>query len=343
MNPLIHENIEFHNAAALEPFCGLPGLCPVRVPKAVRETLNPGARATSLQAVGVELRFVCEAPRVRVAFAAHQEEVSLRVYRGDFGYADFRVQAGATRVLNLERPEHFAGVDRAKALEGGRFSPDLWRVQISGGVVGFLGLETFGHAIRPPRDDEKPRLRWLAHGSSITQAWSDGYPHVAARLLGVDVLNKGLSGSCHCEASLAEWFAESERWDFATLELGVNMRGVFSPEEFESRACGVVERLRAGNPKAPLVLITHFTNRDHAPAAPPTPTQKIQEAFDNSLREIARERAGDQVFLVEGREVLTGFQGLSCDLLHPSDLGHQTMGHALARHLRECLPEMLAK
>lgn len=340
MAPLIHDNIAFHNAAALEPFCGLPGLCLARVPGQVRKTLNPGARATALQAVGVELRFVCEGPRVRLALAAHQEEVSLRVYRGDFAHAESRVPAGATRVLQLDLPEHFGTVDRTGALEGGRFSPDLWRVQISGGVASYVGVESFGDALRPPREDETPRIRWLAHGSSITQSWAGGYPHVAARLLGVDVLNKGLSGSCHCEATLADWFAESECWDFATLELGVNMRGVFSPEEFEGRARGVVDRLRAANPEAPLVLITHFTNRDHAPAhgGGSTRIQKNQMAYDNILRDIARENAEDRVHLIEGREVLDGFHGLSSDLLHPSDHGHESMGHALAGLLRGHLP-----
>ena len=96
MNIIHHAGIEFHNAAALEPLCGLSGLCPVRVPRGVRETLNPGGRVTAMAAAGVELRFVSPG-RVRVALEAHQDEVMLSTYRGEYGYVDWRIPAGMRR------------------------------------------------------------------------------------------------------------------------------------------------------------------------------------------------------------------------------------------------------
>ncbi len=336
---LIHENIEFHNAAALEPLHGLPGLCPVRIPAAVRHTLNHGARRQGVTATGVELRFVTTAPSVRVAMAAHDENVEVHVYRGGFGHSDHRIAAGQTRVISVGESERFRLVPR-KVLEDGALSPDLWRVQISGGTVGFLGLETFGHPVRPPETGEKPALRWLAHGSSITHSWALGYPHHAARRLGVDVLNKGLGGSCHCEETLAAYFAENETWDFASLELGINMRGQFTPEAFEERARNFVETLRAARPDAPLILITHFLNMEHHPVPGGANAQQAeyQKAFDEILRRIAGERPDEPTHLIEGRDLLTDFDGLTCDLIHPGVFGHIQMGENLARLMRPLLP-----
>ena len=46
----------------------------------------------------------------------------------------------------------------------------------------FHGIDAFGADIRPPRADEKPALRWLAYGSSITHSSRNGYPARAASL-----------------------------------------------------------------------------------------------------------------------------------------------------------------
>ena len=88
---------------------------------------------------------------------------------------------------------------------------------------------------KKPGEDEKPRRRWLAYGSSITNVGSWYVHHAALRLL-ADVFNKGMCGSCLCEPEVAGWLPSCESWDFATLELGVNMRGGFSAMEFEKRA-----------------------------------------------------------------------------------------------------------
>jgi hypothetical protein len=38
----------------------------------------------------------------------------------------------------------------------------------------------------------------------------------------------------------------------------------------------------------------------------------------------------DQLYLIEGEEILTDFCYLTCDLIHPSDFGHIIMGQNLA-------------
>lgn len=332
--PLIHDSIEFHNASALEQRLGMPGLCPVRFPRELRTFLNAEAPGVPLDMVGVELRFVVDGRRaVQVALAAHAGEVTVHVYFGDHGYRDVLIPSGTTQVLQLDPPVWLSKVPREQ-LFNGAFSPDVWRIQIHRGTVWVSGIETFGAEIRPPRPDELPKLRYLAYGSSITHANADGYPHQAAKRLGVDVLNKGLSGSCHCEPELAEHLASSESWDFATLELGVNMRKRFTTEEFAGRAEHLVTRLRSEKPRAPLFLITHFTNRDHFGTAPDQASSgECQNAFDKVLRDMVSGMPGQNIHIIEGREILPSLTGLSADLLHPDKHGHVLMGENLARHL----------
>lgn len=338
MSLLVHDSIEFHNAAALESRAGMPGPCPVRVPEEVRAFLNPGARRMAAEATGVELRFVTEAPAVRVGLAAQEKDLTVHVYRGGFWHSDHVVPAGGRRILDLAAPAWFQDRD-VSGVDTGPFSPELWRLQLSGGCAGYLGLDANGFEVRPPRSEEKPQRRWLAYGSSITHSRAKGYPHQAARRLGVDVLNKGVAGSCHGEGELADYFVMGEDWDCATVELGVNMRGLFEVEAFCERATRFVERLREGRPEALIVLITHFLNRDHWPTPEGAYTEmgRRQEGYDEVLRGLAA-REDLRLHLVEGRELLSDAEGLSCDLLHPSDYGQVWMGERLADRLRRCRP-----
>jgi lysophospholipase L1-like esterase len=334
MSILIHDNIAFHNAAALESRAGLPGLAMVRVPAGVRKHLNPGARFTGAESTGVEMRFVCDSAPLRVAVSAQEKAVSVEVYRGGFECASHSIAAGAVKMIDLGQPDPMRNFDLSQT-DTGPFSPNLWRLVFSGGCAAYLGIEAPGYTIRPPRSDELPSVRWLAYGSSITQSWSRGYPHMAARALKVDVLNKGLSGSCHFEPELADHFATNETWDLATLELGVNVRGLFSPETFRERATYFLNRLRESRPEAPIALITHYVNRDHLPHKTEGQTNagKAQDAYDDILRDLAS-RGDPNTHLFEGREILADFEGLSGDLLHPSQYGHIHMGWNLAQKLR---------
>ncbi|MCD8482625.1 MAG: GDSL-type esterase/lipase family protein [Verrucomicrobia bacterium] len=175
-----------------------------------------------------------------------------------------------------------------------------------------------------------------------THSYAEGYPYQAARRLKVDVLNKGLSGSCR--------YLSRRRWTFwpmktsgtfASLELGVNMRELFTPEEFAQRSRYLVKTLRAAKPNAPLFLITHFTNRDHfSESEDGAKTRANQQAFDAHIRQLATDYRDDNVYLIEGRDVLTDFTGLSADLLHPSAHGHMIMGENLARVMQPIVGRM---
>jgi lysophospholipase L1-like esterase len=341
---LLHDQIAFHNVAELESVPGLGGLRLQRFPAAVRDTLGfkPHSRGRFFahRASGCELRFVAAGPFVRVTLSAQESDATVIVYKGDHAHSQHRLAAGVVTSLFLEEPAWFAQVDPA-ALGAHRFAPNVWRLAFNqDAVVGYHHVDTFGHALRPPTPGETPARTWLAYGSSITFGANtlhspNAYVQHAAHLLGVDVLNKGLPGSCLCEPQVAAWFAALADWDFATFELGVNLAELASPDEFADRARVLLETIHRARPERPVFVLNIFPNRaDHlrdrsAAAAINTPL------FNAIVPRLVAEINHPNVRFIDGREILSGYADLHTDLVHPSDEGHLAMGRALARHLAD--------
>lgn len=82
----------------------------------------------------------------------------------------------------------------------------------------------------------------------------------AARALGVDVLNQGLSGACHCAPAVADCFAKRTDGAIATLELGRNMRGSVTAADFRTRATDLIQQLTTTG--KPVVSITILPNSE---------------------------------------------------------------------------------
>jgi lysophospholipase L1-like esterase len=331
-----HENIEFHNIAELDLLSGYNGPLVRRIPKGIAQALENGALVAEDCALS-EVRFVVEHGR-RLAFSLTPlGQSDLFVYRGDFLQNHVRLSAGEVyrHILDFEK-DCFAQM-RAEAFTGNVFARNVWRVVLDGPVL-FHGLDLMGCTIRTPLADEKPRVRWLAYGSSITQGFTpvtrqQCYVAQTARHLGVDVINLGLAGACFCEPSFADYLAERGDWDFITCELGVNMRNAFAPEEFDLRVRHLTSALTTRQPGKPVVLITPFTS-DVDFMKEPGLAASNTSAFRESLRRIAKEFANRNVHVIEGTELLTSFADLNCDLVHPSTTGHTLIAANLEAYLR---------
>lgn len=322
--------IELHNIPSAELSADGTGWVLPRYPRRTYQTFSSPGFLTAQESTGGELRFVTDARHLRVFLSAMDRATEVTIYKGDFLHATHSLSPGVVHCLQLTPPDNLADV-RPEALFKS-FHPDVWRVVFDRGSLVFHGIDTFGRPLRPPLPTEKPRVRWLAYGSSITHASLHGYPHRAARLLGVDVLNKGQSGSCYIEPEAVDFLASGCDWDFATLELGVNLRRVVSSDEFERRARRLVARCLEAKPGCPVVLITLFPNAADYLITPDEVSVR-QAAFRDILRSIARENRDRNVHLVEGSALLDDFTLLGTDLLHPADHGHARMAENLARIL----------
>lgn len=343
---MIFEQMEFHNVAELEVRLGLSGWRLQRFPNEARigmdtvRTLGERGPYISAQASGCEIRFVTEAQTLRISLSSEIGDGELVVMKGDYVFSQHRLPEGIIKTIQLEEPQLFRQVNE-DILRNSTFSPDVWRFCFNRHEVVFHGVETFGKGLRPPRPEELPRRRWLAYGSSITQGagsfnYYDSYVAQTARRLGVDAINLGMGGCCRSEPSVADFLAARGDWDFATLELGINMLGDFTPDEYENRVRSLISKVRQASPEKPVFLITLFPSK-HTIYLEEDEASRREREFKLILRRIAAESTGSQLVLLDGSAILHRFAGLSGDLIHPGNFGHTLMAEKLSRMLSEAL------
>ena len=349
---MLWENIMFHNVAELEPAPGGSGRALQRFPRKVREALGRGTqqrgRFMAQASTGCELRFVTSAEHIRITLSATVEAGDILVYHGDYFHSVHRLAPGVMHTLQLDKPGRLAAAGR-ETLPAGRFSPDVWRIVISRNYTAGLGfqvvfhdLDTMGHPVRPPSPDDLPGRTWLAYGSSITHGSGavlhhSSYVQQTARRLGADVWNKGIGGACFCEPEMADYLMTCGDWEVATLELGVNMRGLFTADEFEARAAYLIEGMLRQHPNKPLILLTMFPNMDDIKQAEVSEMSAANKQFNERLRQIYRRLDHACLHLVDGHQLLPDLSGLTTDLIHPSDYGHTLIAERLAQTMETIL------
>ncbi|MGG1518848.1 SGNH/GDSL hydrolase family protein [Paenibacillus oryzisoli] len=334
MERTILDQVYFHNVAEIEERALLPGRRLQRFPREVREALTDKGRTKAAESSGCELRFVTDANVFRLTLAAQEKDGQVLVFKGDLFHAAYTLRAGVYTTLELEQPDRFAEVPAA-LLTNAAFSPQVWRVYFDRYSAVVADIDTFGYGIRPPRKEEMPSLTMLAYGSSITHGVGalshyNCYAQQTGRQLGVDVLNMGLSGSCFCEPEVARHFAARDDWDFAYLELGVNMRAVVPVEEFERRVNLMLDGMTQRHPAKPIFVTTIYPNRATHFFDTSHPYAVAELAFNDVLKRYWETKRHEKLILLDGREIMTDFTSLTTDLIHPSEYGHTRMGEQLA-------------
>ena len=330
---MLFKDLEFHNVEEILP--SGEGYRLHRFPRQAREQMGEGAstygRYICQLTTGCEIRFVTEGDRVQLSLSSFDVDGFIHVFRGDFKYATYRVEAGKVNHFMLTKSPQFEALPAA--YKRGRFSPDVWRI-LSGHDFGltFVDIEPFGYRLRPPLPEEKPDKTLLVYGTSITHgacaaAYTLAYSQYLGRLLGCEILNKGMGGSCMNEAAVADYFA-SLGFDAVLLENEVNM-GTAMAEEYARNGAYLLDRLAVSHPDCPIWAVTAYPNASLSGADPSDPCVKKPFVNDDALRKMA---AGyPNVHIIEGDTVLTDFTGLQCDLIHLNDYGHIQVAQRLAQ------------
>jgi hypothetical protein len=344
--PLICDDIVFHNVEELEAVSGFAGLRLQRFPQEVRESLgfkhHSRGRFFAHRATGCELRFVTDGKFVGLSMTAMERDAVAIVYRGDWVHSQHVMKAGQITSLFLEDPSEFAKV-APDMLKPRRFAPQVWRITFNqDAILHYHHLETYGHMVRPPHPDETPATIWMAYGSSITYGGNalhapNAYVQHAARKLKVDVVNKGLPGSCLCEPVVAEYLA-TDFWDMATLELGVNLAELATPDEFQQRAGALIEQVHGNNESRPVFVLDVYSNRADHSLNPSDLAAQNNPHFREIIQTLVTSKPRPNLHYIPATEVLTDLTGLCADLVHPSDEGHIAMGEELANRIQQVLP-----
>ncbi|HPP12982.1 MAG TPA: SGNH/GDSL hydrolase family protein, partial [bacterium] len=320
---MIFENVELHNVAEVTRCDGQSGVRLQRVPEEVRLKLNAAAQMRMLQPDGAEIRFLFDGPACRVTLSS-EDQTRVTVFHGPFDGRQRFLIGKEARTIEISQPVFLDQLD-GKYTEKMFFSPRVVRLILGGpqrAPVWFHGIQ--GEKVRPPEPGELPRQRYLVYGTSITHGFDAEGPHLTyvaqtARFLRADLINLGVGGAAHCEPELADYIATRSDWDFASLELSVNMLG-FTLEEFYQRVGYFVNRVAGANTGRPVLCITLYPFfLDFGVVPPGLQCQATPEEYRQALRDIVAACPCPNVHLVEGPEILREMTNLTCDLIHPGD------------------------
>jgi hypothetical protein len=339
---MIYNNIELHNVEEIVPVAN--GVRLQRIPEAVRKNINEKAQFRYLQPNNCEIRFVSDDPEVSVTLSSEGEN-NATVYFGCFDSAHKYEINKEPVTITLCMPERLRLIDK-KYWKDLPFAPNVYRIILGNHKPGSAPIilhDIQGENIRPPQIEEKPAIRYLAYGTSITHGNYCSTPQLCyaaqtAWHIGADLINLGTGGSCYCEPVIADHIAERTDWDIASLAVSVNMlQHDFSVDEFKERTGYMIDKVAGANPEKLIVCITLYPFFRDLGICKVPPTKKwlyTPDEYRQALREVVDTCQLPNVHLIEGPEVFGSIGGLSFDLIHPGDNGMIELGRNLAAKLK---------
>ena len=184
--------------------------------------------------------------------------------------------------------------------------------------------------------------RWVAYGDSILEGWvasgpARSWPAVAARSLGLDVVNLGYAGAARGEIASAEQVAALPA-DVISITHGTNCwtRTPHSVGMMRETTAAFLDVVRDGHPTTPLVVASPVLRPD----AESTPNRLAATLVDlrGAMEDVVRARidGGDAALtLVPGGDLLTA-EHLP-DGIHPGDEGHELLAEAFGGAVADAL------
>lgn len=331
---MIYGNCDIFNAAEVVATSDGGVMFP-RFSGSAVSSMSELGRTMAMRSSCVEIRFSTDAKRVRFTLGGGEESTRIFVYCGDYKYQSFELAAGEKRDFEYCEVPAFSKISDKKAesrLYRNRYSRNVWRIVISDMKVVFYGVSSEGGTyMRPPMPSELPKHRMIAYGSSISHGcWSDsyylGYVQIAAEMCGIDIENKGLSGSCRYEHSVADYIASAD-FDSLFLELGTNMSNPkdFSVAEVTERIGYFINTVCTAHPDAPIICCTPYV----------TERRDLISAITQKVGELTAKYPNLHLFC--GNRIYKRKYYACYDIVHPSEFGHIRMAENLAKIIKEVL------
>ena len=337
--PLLFQNAQLHNIDHIEPNLGAEGVRLNRIPREVWAKLNSMGKTRAYAAAGAELRFNLLGPEARV-FLRYVENrggkaqgwpVLAELYQGGILMRCVEFRETWTEIV-IKRPSNLAKLSEEAAGRGtSGFDSALVRLALP--YMPETQILRIDGDIAPPRADQVPARSYLAYGSSITHGSyalraGETYPAQVGRALDVNAFNLGLGAAAYLEPEMAQWIASRRDWDFASLELGVNLLRPITTEEFARRVHTFLHTIVGAHPRRPIFVIDIFTSGKELEANPK------RAEFRQVVRDAVVELKSEYVHHLDGRSLFTKTSGLCFDLLHPSSDGFNEIADRLEDEMR---------
>ena len=325
--------IELHNIRELifNPESG--GYKMRRMPTRIAEYMSANTFACS----GAELRFVPIDDEVRIKIRKVGGGVSnLAVFYGSVqsGWQNLYKPVGdeACEIV-IPKSKNLETLEKITADNGFAFSPAVVRLITQSSEYEIF--DVVGRC-RPPYPSELPEKTYLAYGSSITHGSlamhnADTYAVRLSEYFGCDYLNLGFAGNACLEAEVADYIAEECEFDFATLEMGINLFNKIDVDEFRRRVEYFVSKIAKSHPNKKIFCIDMFyMSRDIYDIDNPESKHNL---FRGVVKDTVAKLALPNTVYVEGLKIMNGSRWLSEDLTHPNARGVAELSGNLAKFI----------
>lgn len=334
---MIFKNVELYNISELIEVDEGKNITS-RIPDDLRLKLNESAKTRALMPAGCEIRFNLKSEKVKLVLQAKEEGAVgvCEVYQGNFLKFHHFVSDKPT-TIELKKEDLFVNNEKLKKLweeKNLSFDSSLTRIILPHLLT--LKIIDIEGEFTLPEKNQTPAIKYLAYGSSITHGQSalrpsGSYAMRTAQLLGVDLINLGFGGGAHLEKEMADYIAERNDWDFATLEIGINMVGGFEVDEFQKRVEYFIPKIAEKNPDKWIFCIDIFTFNGDFFGDYKGKEKKFREIVKSSVENLNMEK----VIHISGKDILKSVDGLAVDLVHPSPSGMEEMARNLSETIRK--------
>ncbi|MEW4530480.1 SGNH/GDSL hydrolase family protein [Maioricimonas sp. JC845] len=184
---------------------------------------------------------------------------------------------------------------------------------------------------------ESGRKPIVFYGTSITQggcASRPGMVHTAilGRWLDAPVINLGFSGNGRMEAEVAEFMAELDPSVYV-----IDCLPNISAGDVTSRTEPLVRILRAAHPEVPIVLVEDRNYTDSFLIESKRTRNESSQAALRAAFERLKAAGDENLYYIEGADLLGDDSEGTVDSSHPTDLGFYRQSEAMARVLRPIL------
>ena len=201
-----------------------------------------------------------------------------------------------------------------------------------------IGIDSLA-TIRPVDPIKEYDTKVLIYGSSITQGASASrpgmaFPSILSRILSVEFLNFGFSGSGKMELEVAKALSGIQS-DLIILDCVPNP----SPEQIAQRAVPFIKTLRKAQPDTPILMVEGVF-RENARWNEKLGERVVDQnkAFREAYQEL-QEAGMDNLFYISQEGHIGSDHEGTIDGVHFSDLGHYRMAQKLAPYISEILEE----
>ncbi len=326
------KGIELHNVREL--IKGEFGYVLSRLPSRLGDLIKGDPKTAS----GVELRLVPISDEVKIKIKRVLPGVTVaNLYYGSVqsGWRELYkpILEDITEITVMRSP-NFKTVKGFSDSIGAPFSPEVVRIVLQSGQYELIDVEG---ECRVPTAEELPKKTYLAYGSSITHGSLSitpcrSYPFIVGEALGADYLNFGYAGSAMLEAEMADFIADECEFDFASIEMGINMLKTVDPEDLRSRVKYFVSRIASAHPQKRIYCTDIFYHSEDF--LKPNDETSTTNIFRKIIKETVLSLDLPNITYIDGLSLLSGCQYLSEDTTHPNVEGVETIAKGLVKVMK---------